>query len=301
MIPHAFKRIIKDLYLEVYHTGVFNYIPDKIFIPFQYKFATGKTLDLQNPKTFNEKIQWMKLYDRNPLYPIIVDKYAVREYIKDRIGEEFLIPLLGHWKNTEQIDINKLPDSFVLKCNHDSGGIAICKSKNTFEWQSERKKIEKHLNQNHFYLSREWAYKSIKRCIIAEKYMEDIETGELRDYKFFCFNGKPKYIQVDYDRFTNHKRNIYDLKWNLVNLTIKCQNDPSRNLNRPNNLDEMIELASKLSEGFPQIRVDFYSVNGRTYFGELTIYHGSGFEEFTPEVYNELFGSFIDLNLCYKG
>lgn len=292
------KSMLKPLYLRIYHSGVFNFIPDKIFVPFQYRMATGKALDLKNVNTFNEKIQWMKLFDRNPIYPMIVDKYRIREYVGSRIGEEYLIPLLGHWESLEDVKLDELPNQFVIKCNHDSGGISICLDKNKYDWVKEKKKLSIHMSQNHYYLSREWAYKKVKPCIIAEQYLKDEKTGELRDYKFFCFNGKPKYVQVDFNRFINHKRNIYDLDWNLVNLTIKCQNAPERVIEKPDRFDVMVELAEQLSAGFPQVRVDLYLANGRVYFGELTLYHGSGFEKFTPESFGEEFGSYIDLSLC---
>ena len=296
----SFRKILKAAYLNIYRTGIFNFIPDNLFIPFQYRMATGKKLNLDNPVTYDEKLQWIKLYDRNPLYPIIADKFRVREFVAEKIGDEYLIPLLGVWNSPDEIDIASLPSQFVIKCNHDSGGIAICHDKAKFNWQKEKKKIQAHFSTNYYTLSREWAYKDIKPCIIAEKFMQDDETQELRDYKFFCFNGEVKYIQVDFDRFTDHRRNIYNLNWELVNLTIKCPNDPARKLKKPENFDEMIELASKLSKGFPELRVDLYSVNGHTYFGELTIYHGSGFEKFTPETYNEILGSYIDLSLCRR-
>ena len=289
------RSILKKMYLSIYHLGLLNFIPDEVFIPFQYRVATGKYLDLSNVKTFNEKIQWIKLYDRNPIYPLIVDKYKVREYVSEKIGAQYLIPLLGKWDRVDDVNLQSLPDQFVIKCNHDSGGIAICRNKNSFDWYKEKLSIQKHLEQNHYYMSREWAYKDVKPCIIAEQYIMDEETRDLRDYKFFCFNGRAKYVQVDFDRFVDHKRNIYDMNWNLVDLTIKCPNDPHRILKKPNDFDEMIRLAEKLSEGFPQIRVDLYYANKKIYFGELTLYHGNGFEKFTPEYYGEIFGSFIDL------
>lgn len=292
------KSFLKLLYLKIYHTGIFNVIPDRFFVPFQYKMATGQRLNLNDVSTFNEKIQWMKLFDKNPAYPIIVDKYKVRRYVSERIGGEYLIPLLGHWNSLDEINIDILPEQFVIKCNHDSGGISICQDKRKYDWNSEKRRLSIHVHQNHYYLSREWAYKEVKPCIIAEKYMKDDKTGELRDYKFFCFNGEPKYVQVDFNRFVDHKRNIYDINWNFVNLTIKCQNDSSRIIEKPEEFETMIKVAKELSMGLPQVRVDLYSVNGKVYFGELTLYHGSGFEKFTPDEYGQEFGSYIDLALC---
>ena len=188
----------------------------------------------------------------------------------------------------------------MLKCNHDSGGIAICTDRANFDWQKQKKKLTRSFRSNYYYLSREWAYKGIVPCIIAEKYMLDEKANDLMDYKFFCFNGVPKYVQVDFDRFTRHKRNIYDMDWNFVPLTIKCPNDPAKVLEKPEKFDEMKAIAAKLSAGLPEARIDLYFVNGRIYFGEFTIYHGSGIEKFTPESYGEEFGSYIDLSLCVK-
>lgn len=296
----SIKAVLKKIYLTSYHCGIFNVIPDKAFISFQFKMATGNKLNLKNPKSYNEKLQWIKLYDHNPLYTELVDKYRVRKFVSERIGEEYLIPLIAKWDKPEDIDITKLPNQFVIKCNHDSGGIAICKDKKSFNWDSEKKKIESHYKQNHYYMSREWAYKNVKPCVIAEKYMQDESTEELRDYKFFCFNGVPRFVQVDFARFVDHKRNIYDIDWNLLDLTIKCPNDPKAKIDMPSDYDNMVEVAKKLSAGLPHVRVDLYSVNGHTYFGEMTLYHGNGYEKFTPEKYGEEFGSYIDLSLCNR-
>ncbi len=295
------KKVIRALYLRLYHLGIFNFIPNKAFIKFQYKMATGEKLHLDAPVTFNEKIQWIKLYDKNPIYTDLVDKFKVRDFVKTRIGAEYLIPLLGKWDKVSDIDIDKLPECFVLKCNHDSGGIVICTDKNNFDWNAGKKKLKKHLKQNHFYLSREWAYKNVKPCIIAEKYMIDNDSQDLRDYKFFCFNGIPKLIQVDFNRFIDHKRNLYTIDWEFIDLTIKCPNDPNADIPKPINLDEMIEIAKKLSHGFPEVRVDLYSINGKTYFGEMTLYHGGGYEKFTPEIFGRKMGDMIDLSLSYGG
>lgn len=192
---------LRTVYLKLYKKGMLNFLPDTVFVPFIYRMSTGKKLNLSNPVTFNEKVQWLKLNDHNPLYVQLVDKYAVREYIAKIIGNQFLIPLIGKWSRVEDIDFEKLPNEFVLKCNHDSGGIVICKDKKTLDIKSAKKKLEDHLKRNHYYMSREWAYKNVIPCIICEKYMVDNKTQDLRDYKFFCFNGVPKFIQVDFNRF----------------------------------------------------------------------------------------------------
>lgn len=296
-----FKAITKRAYLTLYHTGIFNFIPDERFLKFEYRMATGKKLRLDPPTTYNEKLQWIKLYDRNPMYPLLVDKYRVRDFVEERVGKEYLIPLLGRWDTVSQVDFEKLPNSFVLKCNHDSGGIFICPDKASADWEKGKQILERHLKQNHYYLSREWAYKDVWPCIVAEKYMRDAKDNDLRDYKFFCFNGIPKLIQVDFNRFTDHKRNFYTLDWKFMDVSIKCPNDRNAQLEKPENLPEMIEVATKLSAGFAQVRVDLYSVDGKTYFGEMTLYHGGGYEKFTPEEFGVTMGSWIDLNRIAKG
>lgn len=293
------KGFAKAVYLKTVSSGIFNVLPDKVIIPIIYKFSTGKKLNLSEPRSFNEKLQWIKLYDHNPMYTLFSDKYAVRKYVADKISEKYLIPLLGHWENVDEIDFRDLPKQFVLKCNHDSGGVIICRDKKSFNIDDAKKKLRKHFARNYYYLSREWAYKDIKKCIICEKYMIDEESGDLRDYKFFCFNGVPKLIQVDFDRFTDHKRNLYSTNWELLDLTIKCPNDPNRIIPKPEKLEEMLELASELSRGYPQLRVDFYFVNGNVYFGELTVYHGGGIEKFTPESFGDDLGDQVDLSLAY--
>lgn len=293
------KDVAKAAYLKMVGTGIFNFLPDKVIIPFMYRVATGKKLDLTHPRSFNEKLQWIKLYDRNPIYTVFADKYAVREFVREKVGEQYLIPLLGHWNHVEDIDFENLPNQFVLKCNHDSGGVVICRDRSAFDAEEAKKKLKTHLAQNHYYLSREWAYKNIEKCIICEKYLIDEESNDLRDYKIFCFNGVPKLIQVDFDRFTDHKRNLYTTDWEFLDVTIKCPNDPNKIIPKPEKLSEMLDVAAKLSEGYPELRVDLYLVNGKIYFGELTVYHGGGIEKFTPDSFGDTLGDQIDLNLAY--
>ena len=269
---------------------------DEKFIKMKYKQVRGENLNLQTPHTFNEKIQYLKLYDRDPLYTKLVDKYEVRNFIKNKIGEEYLIPLLGVWNNFDEIDFSKLPDQFVLKCTHDSGGVIICTDKRSFNIKEAKKKIEKCLKTNYYYKGREWPYKNVKPRIIAEEYMVDESGTELKDYKIFNFNGTPKLIEVDFGRFTQHKRNIYDINWNYIDLCIEYPNDKSVNICKPQNLDIMLECAKKLSIGFPFLRTDFYNINGKLYFGEITLYHGSGLEKITPIKYEKILGDWIELS-----
>ncbi len=275
---------------------VIRCIPDTVYLKFMYRKVTGKKLNLKNPKTFNEKLQWLKLYDRKPEYTRMVDKYEVRQYIKETIGEEYLIPLVGGpWGKFEDIDFSKLPDQFVLKCTHDSGSVAICKDKNDFDIESVRKKFKRVLRGNFFYGGREWPYKNVKPRIIAEKYMVDESGTELKDYKIFNFDGKTKIIEVDYDRFVKHKRNFYSTDWKYIEAAIQYPTDPSVKIDKPKQLEKMISLAEKLSKDIPHVRTDFYSIGDKILFGEMTFYHESGFGKFVPSEWDRTLGDWIDI------
>jgi hypothetical protein len=225
----------------------------------------------------------------------MADKYEVRKYIAEKIGEEYLIPLLGVWNTFEDIDFNSLPDQFVLKCTHDSGGVVICKDKNAFDLKAARKKIVIHLKRNFYWYGREWAYKNIKPRIIAEKFMVDESGTELKDYKILCFNGEPRLIQVDFDRFVKHKRNLYSTEWQYQLVELGYPTYPQIRIKKPESLELMLQLAKKLSFGIPHLRVDLYSIKQKIYFGELTFYHGSGFEKFTPSEWDKTLGDWLEL------
>jgi hypothetical protein len=272
-----------------------NLMPDSLYLKKQFKAVFGYSLDLKKPETFNEKLQWLKLYDRNPLYTRLADKYEARKFVAEKIGDEHLIPLLGVWDSVDEINFEKLPNEFVLKCTHDSGSIVICKDKNNFDAKQAKSKLKKELKENFYHASREWPYKNVRPRIIAEKFMVDESGTELKDYKIFCFNGEPKVIQVDFDRFKNHKRNLYDTEWNYIPVSVKFPTNPNRIINKPSKLEEMLKQAKALSKNIPHVRVDFYSIYNKIYFGELTFTHGAGYEKFEPEKYNEIFGSWINL------
>lgn len=276
--------------------GFFKWIPDDIYLKLVYKAYFKKKLDLKKPITFNQKLQWLKLYDRNPKYTKLVDKYEVREYIKKEIGEEYLIPLIGVYDNFDDINFDDLPNQFVLKCTHDSGGVVICKDKNKLNKESVRKKINKSLEYNYYYLWREWPYKNVKPRIICEQYMTDNLDEELKDYKFMCFNGEVKCLFVCLNRNSSSGLNVdfYNLDWDLMPFERHYKNSGQK-IKKPNNFDKMIELARKLSRDIPFVRVDFYEVEGKVYFGELTFYPGSGLEEFTPHKYDEILGNWLQL------
>lgn len=271
-------------------------IPDKLYLKFIYKIKIGKSLNLKNPKTFNEKLQWLKLYDRNPLYTKLVDKYEVKDYVANIIGKEHVIPTIGVYDSFDDINFEKLPKQFVIKCTHDSGGLVIVKDKNKLDIEKAKKKINKSLKKNYYYCGREWPYKNVKPRIIIEKYMEDNKTKELRDYKFFCFNGIPKFMFLATDRQKNQtKFNFYDMNFNLLPFTQGHPND-LRKISKPEKFDEMVALSKKLSVNIPHVRVDFYEINGKVYFGEMTFYHYSGFTKFDPEEWDEKFGNYIVIN-----
>ncbi|SHM48007.1 ATP-grasp fold amidoligase family protein [Ruminococcus flavefaciens] len=273
-------------------------MPDSLFLRLFYKHHMGKKLNLKDPKTFNEKLQWLKLHDRRPEYTTMVDKYAVKKYVADKIGEQYIIPTLGVWEKFDDIDFDKLPDRFVLKCTHDSGGLAICKDKSNFDMQAARAKIEKSLKTNYYHSLREWPYKNVPPRIIAEKYMTDDENSEgFTDYKFFCFDGKVDCVMVCLDRYTGDtKFYFFDKDWNLKRLNKRGKAAPEGfTIPKPECMDQMFELAAKLSEGITFVRVDLYQSCGQIYFGELTFYPDSGFDEnILPEA-DEYWGRLLKL------
>lgn len=293
------KLILNPLYRfnVLTYYGFFNYLTDKNFLKTKFKLVFGKELNLDKPQTFNEKLQWLKLYDRNPLYTTMVDKYKVKEYVANIIGKEYIIPTLGVYNNTEEVDFDKLPNQFVLKCTHDSGGLVICKDKSKFNYKAAYKKINKSLKRIYFWQCREWPYKNVSRKIIAEQYMEDNKTKELRDYKFFCFNGTPKMLFVASDRQKPNeetKFDFYDMRFNHLPFTNGHPNS-SEVIEKPKNFELMKDLARKLSQNIPHVRVDFYEINEKVYFGELTFSHWSGFVPFEPSEWDKKIGDWLIL------
>lgn len=283
-----FFRIGRDTFLRL--------LSDKQFLKILFKANFGYPLDLENPRTFNEKVNWLKLYDRRPIYTTMVDKYEVKKYVASIIGEEYIIPTLGVWDRFEDIDFNALPNQFVLKCTHDSGGLVICRDKRHLDIAAARKKIDYFMKRNFFLLSREWPYKNVKPRIIAEKYMEDESTRELRDYKFFCFDGVVKALFVAKDRGSTKetKFDFFDSDYN--HLPFKNGHPNAEEIpQKPKHFEGMKVIASKLSQGIPQVRVDLYECNGKVYFGEMTFSHWSGLMPFDPEEWDYTFGSWIKL------
>lgn len=269
-------------------------LPDYIFLQIKYRYKFNKKLDLKKPQTFNEKLQWLKLYDRNPEYTKMVDKYEAKKYVANIIGEEYIIPTLGVYDKFEDINFATLPNQFVIKCTHDSGGLIICKDKTKLNIKEARKKINKSLKRNYFYTGREWPYKNVKPRIIAEQYMVDESGTELKDYKFFCFNGEPKLLFVAKDRPYATKFNYYDMDFKKLPFKQHYKNFNDY-IEKPKGFEKMIELSRKLSKDIPHVRVDFYDINGKVYFGELTFYHLSGFEKFEPNEWDKKLGDMLEL------
>ncbi|MEK3888434.1 ATP-grasp fold amidoligase family protein [Bacillus sp. FSL K6-3431] len=272
-----------------------NWLADKPYLKLVYRCETGENLNLEKPKTFNEKLQWLKLYDRNSKYNIYADKYDVRAHIEETIGEQYLIPFIGLYDSVDEIDWDALPNQFVLKCTHGSSSNIICSDKNTLNIEDAKKKLRKWMEKSWYWFGREWVYKDIKPRIVCEKYMVDESGTELKDYKIFCFNGKAKLIQVDFNRYKDHKRNLYTTDWQYIDAKIKRPNDASKIIQRPEKLEDMLMLAEKLSANIPHARVDFYSINNSIYFGEITFFHGSGFEKFEPDSLGDQMGNWIRL------
>ena len=272
------------------------FVNDELYTRVRYYLHMGKKLNLNNPQTFNEKLQWLKLYDHNPLYTKMVDKYAVKEFVSQVIGEEYIIPTLGVWNHFDEIDLNCLPDRFVLKTTMGGGnsGVVICKNKGSFDVKEAKHKLERSLKSLLYWETREWPYKDVPPRIIAEEYLES-ETGDLPDFKFFCFNGEVKALFVATDRGTgNVKFDFFDESFQHLDIV---QSHPMSGLNIPcpDNFSAMKGIAAKLSKGLPEVRVDLYNVRGRIFFGELTFFHHGGVVPFHPESWDYTFGSWIQL------
>lgn len=271
-------------------------INDKFFLKLKYRDTINRKLNLEEPKTFNEKLQWLKIYNKNDSYTNMVDKYTVKEYVQNLIGEEYIIPTIGLYDTFNEINFDELPKQFVIKCTHDSGSTIVCKEKEKLNIESVRKKINKALKINYYTLAREWPYKNVKPRIIIEEYMQEDGKEDLTDYKFMCFNGKVKCSFTCLNRHSKEGLNVdfYDVDWNKMPFERHYKNSNTI-LEKPKNYEKMLELAEKLSKDIPFVRVDFYEIHGKIYFGELTFYPGAGFEEFNPEKYDEILGSWIEL------
>lgn len=279
---------------------VLSFLPDELYVKLFYLSISGKWMDLKHPKGFGEKLNWLKLHDRHPEYTDLVDKYAVRAHINNALGKGHLFPLLGKWESFDDIDFNSLPDSFVLKCNHDSGSTKVIRNKN--ELTSEKKKelkrfFDERMKRNFFYAGREYPCKNIrKRYILAEQLMEDNERpgSSINDYKFFCFDGVPKIMFVATDRATDCRLDYFDMEFNHLDIEMRHPN-ADRPIPKPELFDEMKDIAAKLSKGMKFVRIDLYQLNGKVYFGEYTFFDGGGFSPYKPEKWERRLGDWIKL------
>ncbi len=287
-------EILGTSILEHYLT----WLPDKMFIKLMYRLKMGKKLNLNNPQTYNEKIQWLKLYNRKPEYTMMVDKYAVKDYAASIIGTDYIIPTIGVWDKPEDIEWSKLPNQFVLKTTHGGGntGVVICRDKNTFDKENAISRLRMSMKQDIYRELKEWPYKNVPKRIIAEHYVTpDSITNDLPDYKFFCFDGVVKALFIGTERQTgNVKFDYYDAEFNHLDL---IQEHPmsGKEQKKPANFEEMKQVAAKLSKGIPHVRIDLYNVNSKVYFGEMTFYHHGGIVPFHPEKWDYEFGSWIKL------
>lgn len=276
-------------------------IPDKLYLSLRYRCIMGSWINWKNPQTFTEKLQWLKLYNRKPEYTKMVDKYAVKEYVVNLIGEEYIIPTLGVWDKPEDIDWDSLPNQFVLKTTHGGGGggVVICKDKATFDKTTAIAKLKESMASDIYSGLREWPYKDVPKRIIAEKFMAPEKSPapkDLLDYKFFCFNGMVRFFKVDFGRFVEHHANYYSPEGELLEFGEQgLEPDPNYPIELPNNLGEMIALAEKLSANEPFLRVDLFNVNGNIYFGELTFYPASGMLPWTTEEADKEIGKYLKL------
>ena len=271
-------------------------IGDRLYLKCLFPLRLNYKLNLENPETYNEKLQWLKLYYRKPELTEMVDKYKSKKGISKLVGNEHIIPTLGVWNTFEEINFEKLPNQFVLKTTHDQGGVIICKDKKLFDSENAKKKLNKHLKTEHYYLSREWPYKNIKPRIIAEKYMVDKSVGELVDYKFYCFDGEPEIMYISIGRQTdNVPLFFYDMNFNLLDIERPHHKPIRQDIKKPEQWELMKDLAKKLSRGLPHIRTDFYIVDSQVFVGELTLFQGGGLMPFIPQEWDYKFGSWIDL------
>ena len=304
------KNMLKDPYMTLClvicsRGGVLPKLSDKNWTKVIWKLKTGKRIRLYNPKGFNEKLQWLKLYDRNPNYTMMVDKYLVRRFVADRVGEEYLVPLLGVWDSAEEIDFDQLPNQFVLKCNHNSGeGMCLCRDKSQLDIVKVKNGLNTALGHNYYFEEREWPYKNVRPRIIAEEYMVDTTIDNTRwsfvSYKFYCFNGEPKFFFVEVDDISNGSKgeamlSFFDLEWKTPAFSRTDHAPIPMEVGRTDRFEEMVTIAKNLSANIPFVRVDLFSINNKVYFSEMTFYPGGGFGFFSPQEWEEKIGSWIKL------
>lgn len=292
-----YKKIIPNKKLRLIILNSLRFIPDKIMIKIQYRIKVGKFLNLENPRYFTEKLQWLKLYNRKVEYTKMVDKYEAKKFIESKIGKKYIVPTIGCWKSFDDIDFEKLPNEFVLKCTHDSGSVIFCDNKQSFDYNAAKKIMEFHLKNDEYILGREWPYKNVDRRIIAEPRLSEKTTNTeigLKDYKFFCFNGEPKIMYISNDKGKDPRTDFFDMDFNHLPIKMK---DPNADVcpSKPKMFEEMKNISRILSNGIPHLRVDFYVINEKIYVGELTFFHNSGYTPVLPIEWDLKMGEWITL------
>lgn len=291
-----YKKIITNKNTRLRILNFLKFIPDKLLLKVEYKLRIGKKLNLESPKYFTEKLQWLKLYDRKDIYTQMVDKYHAKQFLAEKIGEQYVVPTLGCWSHYDEIDFSLLPDKFVLKCTHDSGSVILCDDKTTFNHAEAKKKLEFHLKNDEYILGREWPYKNVPRRIIAEVKLDegDGKGFTIKDYKFFCFNGEPRVMYISNDRGDDPRTDFFDMNFQHLPIHMK---DPNADIlpDKPAQFEKMKEIAAILSDGIPHLRVDFYAVGEKIYVGEMTFFHNSGFTSVQPEEWDLRMGEWITL------
>lgn len=300
---NAFKRKIKtvlynpkNILIKILYK-ISPFIKDEQYLKVLFFLKLGYKLDIKNPKTYNQKLQWLKLYYRNPITTQMVDKFLVKDFAKEIIGEKYLVQSYGIWNSFDEIDFNVLPKSFVLKTTHDQGGVIIVRDKNKLDKEYAKNKLSKHLNRQHYFLSREWPYKNVKPRIMAEALLIDNEVDDLYDYKFYCFDGEPKIMYIAHGRHTDTcYLDFYDMEFNKLNISRPHYPQSNIKFQIPKNWELMKELSKKISKNFPHLRVDFYNINGTIYLGELTFFQGGGLMKFEPQEWDFKLGELINLD-----
>lgn len=269
-------------------------IDDRIYLELIFYLRVGHKLNLKNPKTYNEKLQWLKLYYRKPFHQTLVDKFEVKQYVTKKIGEKYIVENYGVWDSFDEIDFQKLPKKFVLKTTHDQGGVILCENKEEFDYKGARKKLTKHLGKNLYYRFREWPYKEVKPRILAEKFLNNNDC-EIDDYKFFCFHGEPKLMFISTERSTKKTRfNFFDMNFKPLDIT-RGYGKSDKIIEKPRQFELMVDISKKLSVGLPHVRVDFYIINEEVFFGEYTFFSGGGLKPFSPKKWDHMLGSYLQL------
>jgi hypothetical protein len=295
-------KFTRRVILHLLRTKAASLMPDPLYLKIRYWAELRKSLNLNNPHTYNEKLQWLKLYNRNPDYTFMADKYSVRKYVADTIGEEYLVPLIGVWNRVDDIDFSALPDRFVLKCTHDCGGLVICRNKSKLDAIAAKKFLDRCLHRNYFYIAREWPYKNIIPRIIGEIYLDDRPIDQYPDhitpvlnaYKFFCFNGTPKYLVHTVDKGDDIRYDYFNMDFNRVDISAGYAR-ADYEIVKPQNFEEMKYIASCLSKGICHVRVDLFNIAGKIYFNELTFFNWAGYQAFIPEKWDSIWGELIDI------